>query len=287
MAVRELDITGRITSVPRVYIAKDYMYNKQQDGVNCGFHCCLITQYYLLNGKNAFIQDLDISRERHRIIRVLYSLLPDEDSADGYELFEDFDGNRIDAAQASIDAQRKRLEREKETPKQRVQRHHIDALRARANRESETPEQNTRRLRESTMRMRVTRVFESPQRKRSRQEGEVRRHQLRTENNANATRHSAAIFDDNLEVHKLSAMNIPCLHCGALHFDEERTTKNSNSFNDCCRHGKVILERIPDPPPILKSLLEGKHAKSSHFFENIRRINSSLSFASLNPLPQR
>jgi hypothetical protein len=47
----------------------------------------------------------------------------------------------------------------------------------------------------------------------------------------------------------------------------------------------VALDQLPDPPQLLKELFEGTHRLSKNFFENIRRLNSALSFASFNPMP--
>ena len=55
-----------------------------------------------------------------------------------------------------------------------------------------------------------------------------------------------------------------------------------NSFNDCCGHGTVKLEAIPDFPDNLRSLFENNHQKSKAFFERIRNYNNSFLFASFN-----
>lgn len=69
-----------------------------------------------------------------------------------------------------------------------------------------------------------------------------------------------------IEEHYIGRMNVLCTHCNAKHFDAERVSNKLNSFNDCCSHGEVSLERLPDPPSILKSLYDGSHKKSNHFF---------------------
>ena len=96
----------------------------------------------------------------------------------------------------------------------------------------------------------------------------------------------AQTINDNEEPLYIGRMEFPCKHCQAMHYEAERTTKNPNSFNECCRHGKVLLPNLPEPTPFVKRLLEGTEQLSRNFFENIRRINSSLSFASLNPFPE-
>lgn len=42
------------------------------------------------------------------------------------------------------------------------------------------------------------------------------------------------------------------------------------------------LERLPDPPPILKQLFEGTHELSNRFYDRIRYYNNCFSFASFN-----
>ena len=76
-------------------------------------------------------------------------------------------------------------------------------------------------------------------------------------------------------------MNILCTHCHAKHFPQEKV-QNKTSFDDWCNHGKVILQQVPEFPNELKQLFQGTHEKSKEFFKNIRRYNSSLSFASFN-----
>jgi hypothetical protein len=70
---------------------------------------------------------------------------------------------------------------------------------------------------------------------------------------------AAGNFTDNLDPHNLGWMNVVCLHCRALHFAAERTKTGAqkDSFNDCCRHGKVRLTPIPEPPQFFKELLSG------------------------------
>ena len=41
------------------------------------------------------------------------------------------------------------------------------------------------------------------------------------------------------EVHYLGTMNVECRPCKAQHFSQERISGKGDSFNDCCRHGKV------------------------------------------------
>ncbi|XP_044597971.1 uncharacterized protein LOC123274430 [Cotesia glomerata] len=80
----------------------------------------------------------------------------------------------------------------------------------------------------------------------------------------------------------IGQMNVKCRHCNAKHFVAEKVANKHNSFNNCCRHGEVVLEPHPEFPELLKSLFLGNHTKSKNFFERIRNFNSSFSFASFN-----
>jgi hypothetical protein len=53
------------------------------------------------------------------------------------------------------------------------------------------------------------------------------------------------------------------------------------------RHGKILIDALPEPPKLIGNLYNMEHAKSMHFFKNIRRFNCALSFASINPIPER
>ena len=77
-------------------------------------------------------------------------------------------------------------------------------------------------------------------------------------------------------------MNIFCKHCNAKHFASEKVFNTGNLFNDCCGHGTVELESIPDFPAELRLLFENHDEKSRTLFERIRNYNSSFSFASFN-----
>ena len=64
-------------------------------------------------------------------------------------------------------------------------------------------------------------------------------------------------------------LNIKCKHCVAKHWWEELTQENQQkqnfSFEKCCHHGKVRLDKLPDYPEILRQLMEGKHIDSKAF----------------------
>ncbi|XP_044597177.1 uncharacterized protein LOC123273764 [Cotesia glomerata] len=90
------------------------------------------------------------------------------------------------------------------------------------------------------------------------------------------------VINNVIRENYIGQMNVLCMHCTAKHFKNEMVANKGNSFNDCCHHGEVKLDPLPDFPIILKSLFESTHEKSKNFFERIRNFNSSFSFASFN-----
>jgi len=87
---------------------------------------------------------------------------------------------------------------------------------------------------------------------------------------------------DNINEYYIGSMDVSCIHCNAKHFEAEKVSNKGNSFHDCCNHGAVYLEILPQPPQFLQSLFDGSHEKSNNFFKYIRSYNSSFSFASFN-----
>ena len=57
----------------------------------------------------------------------------------------------------------------------------------------------------------------------------------------------------NVDEYYLGKMDVLCSHCNAKHFTAEKVFNKGNSFNDCCGHGTVKLEAIPDFPDNLRS----------------------------------
>ena len=49
----------------------------------------------------------------------------------------------------------------------------------------------------------------------------------------------------------------------------------------CCQKGKVMLPAMPEPSPILKSLLEGQDQRSKIFRKHIIPLNNALALASI------
>lgn len=84
--------------------------------------------------------------------------------------------------------------------------------------------------------------------------------------------------------HDLGYMDQPCLHCGALHWIDERLTASSvasPAFSSCCGNGQVRLEPLQDPPDALRQLFLSDTPESREFLENIRQYNAAFAFTSL------
>jgi hypothetical protein len=82
-------------------------------------------------------------------------------------------------------------------------------------------------------------------------------------------------FTDYLDI---GDMDIACLSCGALIWYAERVEKhrgkNVLKVSMCCKKGKVTIPPMKEPPPLLRSLFNGDHPKSSNFIVNIRSYNN-------------
>ncbi|XP_044005473.1 uncharacterized protein LOC122850380 [Aphidius gifuensis] len=86
---------------------------------------------------------------------------------------------------------------------------------------------------------------------------------------------------EDIQEHYIGKMNILCQHCSAKHFKVEEVN-NKKTFNDCCSHGEVNLEPLPDPPHLIKDLFNRSHKLSKNFHERIRSYNNAFAFASFN-----
>ena len=70
--------------------------------------------------------------------------------------------------------------------------------------------------------------------------------------------------NSNVDEYYLGEMDVLYSHCNAKYFTAEKVCNKGNSFNDCCGHGTVKLEAIPDFPDNLRSLFENNHQKVMH-----------------------
>ena len=93
----------------------------------------------------------------------------------------------------------------------------------------------------------------------------------------------SAQYTENVDLFYLGPMTVECSKCTALHFQADRLTdRNKTSFNDCCKHGKAIINEYPALPELLTNLFLKIDSRASNFFDNIRALNSNLAFASMN-----
>ena len=89
-------------------------------------------------------------------------------------------------------------------------------------------------------------------------------------------------FDETAIVtHSCGQCNIICQYCGALHWRDEENT--ARQYTKCCRLGKALVNRLPPPPALLRSIMERSTVPlrlTKTFFKNARWFNTSASFAS-------
>src|SRR6266849_2551464 len=71
-------------------------------------------------------------------------------------------------------------------------------------------------------------------------------------------------------------MTVKCVHCHAFHWLNERV-KNSPKlhpeFARCCHHGKVLLQKLPEPPERLRKLYSSEDSDVKHFQEHKKEID--------------
>jgi len=80
-------------------------------------------------------------------------------------------------------------------------------------------------------------------------------------------------------------MDAVCQRCNAMFWYGERAQRRGSpaapDASMCCMKGKITLPSMIEPPPLLHSLFNGAHPKSSHFIANIRSYNNLFSFTSM------
>ncbi|RPA99986.1 hypothetical protein L873DRAFT_1789214 [Choiromyces venosus 120613-1] len=85
--------------------------------------------------------------------------------------------------------------------------------------------------------------------------------------------------------HNLGTMNIVCVHCHAKHWKAEpsrRRQAHGYSFESCCKHGDVVLEKLKQLPEPLNSLMDGTTLQSKNFLKDVRRWNGLFAFTSIS-----
>ena len=92
-----------------------------------------------------------------------------------------------------------------------------------------------------------------------------------------AARRPAAVLsgDQVVEADDIGALDQACVACGAVRWAGERATL-------CCAGGKVRLEPLPAPPPVLRRLWTDDSVEASTFRRYVRHLNSALALSSLS-----
>ena len=86
--------------------------------------------------------------------------------------------------------------------------------------------------------------------------------------------------------HDLGRLDIRCTRCDALHWTAEssasrRPRSGGESFESCCKHGKVQIERMRPLTEPLNALMSGGDTRARAFREGLRRWNSIFAFTSI------
>ena len=86
--------------------------------------------------------------------------------------------------------------------------------------------------------------------------------------------------------HDLGRMDIRCNGCNALHWTRElsasrRPQGGVASFQSCCIHGQVQIDRMCQLPEPLNTLINGDNSEARAFREGLRRWNSIFAFTSI------
>jgi hypothetical protein len=79
-------------------------------------------------------------------------------------------------------------------------------------------------------------------------------------------------------------MDVVCCLCLALHWLDECNNDSISrpTFGLCCHSGKVLLDRLPDPPLPLHNLFTQNSPWSNNFRLHIRQYNAALAFTSFS-----
>jgi len=267
-------------------ISEFFNVPKQYDSVDCGIFSILYAQCFVTNQDMTFTQD-DMPAFRYNIKYMLvnYNNIIDKNfmhtqcnSANTRYLTYGAIRLKKYRANESIDGQYKRLSDQKTRQ---------DELRKRENEEERSKRLSDQKIRQDELRKgeneeeRSKRLYDNKFKK-------INYKQIKKDNLPSKYRHATDWHNVEKFCLKFNKMDIKCRHCFAKHFyeelNEENKAKKNYSFDKCCHHGKVKIDNYPSFPLLLKNLMLRKHPKSKIFFNMIRRINSSLSFASMNPI---
>ena len=81
------------------------------------------------------------------------------------------------------------------------------------------------------------------------------------------------------ETHTLGSMTEQCSIYSALHWKAE-AKQGPILYTTCCSKGDGLLPPPPEPPQLLRELLQGDTQRSRHFLRYIRGYNNALTFTS-------
>ncbi len=90
--------------------------------------------------------------------------------------------------------------------------------------------------------------------------------------------------------HNVGSMDVTCSFCGASHWLPEKVGRTSSAhpqFSACCQRGYVQLPLLPQPPALLRALLDERDRRSVEYHDNIRQYNMALAFTSLGVTEDR
>jgi hypothetical protein len=218
-------------SVVRVYQVKSALFNKATNINEATIICSIIVERYLMHSKRTYIDNFNVHQEKENIVaRVLQTILT------GEELYLE-EANSGKGSQKSWELRRMREEQSNE---ERDVRLRIDKEKKHFSREEESDDERDDRIRIERERRRLSREEESVEGNELRRFSERVQYKQAYHKKRNSIYLQGREVDDDLTEHRLNPMDIVCNHCGALHFPEEATARNKNSFNDCCRSAILI-----------------------------------------------
>jgi hypothetical protein len=91
------------------------------------------------------------------------------------------------------------------------------------------------------------------------------------------------IADDSApEELSMGEMDQVCTECDAQFWNGERNISRPYAYNRCCSKGTVRLPSIRPSPEYIQNLLRGRGREGKLFKENVRMINTKVSFASVS-----
>jgi hypothetical protein len=171
----------------------------------------------------------------------------------------------------ALDAQRQALLREEESPEAAERRRTFNAQRQALLREEESPEAAERRRALDAQRQALLREEESPESAQRRRALDAQRQARTRFSNIEHFVSAGLNYSPGIDYAASAAldigdMSVKCRYCDALKFKGEPDGM-------CCSGGKVLLPRLPIPPPTLQMLLYGQGDISKMFWKFIRQYN--------------